>query len=568
MSGFWEGLGEAELRVALGEGRAVELPPGPHEARDEPWRQEWISPGPVADRFYWSDADVCLMRGPVGSGKTTANLRKPFRRAMSMPRSTIDGVRRYKVVIARATYRNLWQTTIPSWFEVVPRGVGAWAGGRGDPVTQTIHYADEHGPVEFVAEFLAFGEGASEIQANMRGVQTTDLVIEEADTVDPILFATGIGRIDRYPAKLHFQGGPADPRPYPPELQSWGQVNMTYNAPEEANWILVLEGDAGQAREVDLALRQIIAEAGIEIAYFRQPGAFEPGAENMANLGAKYYPRQLAVMRAAGRGHDIERLVHNKIGYIRDGDPVFERHFRVRIHVAAEPLEPWPGVALRIGLDQGFFGAAVICQFRPPYQWRVLRELWFNHSMFGRDFGLALRGLIEEDPVLAGLRVEGGWGDMAGEAGNAAGAENESWNASVSEVSGIDIVPQTFGANRIEPRLNAIRGALDHLHMGAPGMEIDPGCRMLIRGFEAKYVWKDDVDHSGNRTRKPKKKGCREADVIDALGYVLMSESLPQGLTPVEDRAGPGRAGPGRRRPAEAPVKRDDWSPLMGLGGM
>lgn len=565
MSGFWDGLSEEQARALEG-ASALELPTRPSEARDEPWRQEWTFPGPMAERFYWSDADVCLMRGPVGSGKTTQNMRKPFRRAMTMPRSTIDGVRRYKVVITRPTYRNLWQTTIPSWFEVVPRALGQWAGGRGDPVTHTIEFEDAHGRIEFVAEFLAFGEGPSEIQANMRGVQATDMLMEEADTLDPIVFATAIGRIDRWPAKAHFQGGPVSPEPYPRELQSYGQVNMTYNAPEEGNWILVLEGDTSTASEADRALRQIVAEAGIRIEFFRQPGAFEPGAENLENLGPKYYARQIAVMRAAGRGHDIDRLVHNRIGYIREGDPVFERHFNARVHVAPEPLEPWPDVPLRVGLDQGFFGAAVIAQFRRPYQWRFLAELWFEHSMFARDFGLALRDLLEEDPRFADLPVEGGWGDMAGEAGNAAGAENETWNAIVAEAAGISIVPQTFGANRIEPRLNAYRAALDHMQLGQPGLVIDPACRMLIRGFEAKYVWKEDVDRAGNRTRRPKKQGCREADVIDAGGYVLLSEALPDGLSPIEARgAAARRRDPGEERPGAA--RREAWSPLMGLGG-
>lgn len=554
MSDFWAGSTAADPGAWIAS-NAADAPSTGSEARGAPWCQEWIAPGPKAEAFYWDDADVCLLRGPVGSGKTTANLRKPFRRALTMPRSVIDGVRRYKVVIARATYRQLWQTTIPSWFEVVPRKMGSWAGGRGDPVTHTIRFEDDHGTVEFVAEFLAFGESPSEIEANVRGVQTTDFLLEEADTVLPILFITAVGRIDRFPAKRHFEG-------YPPEHRSYGQINATYNAPEEGNWILALEGEE-LASEEDRGVAQAIEDAGVEVKFYRQPGAFEPGAENMTNLSASYYPRQIAIMKAAGQGHEVERLVHNRISWRRDGDPVFEDHFNERVHVSAEPMEPWRDRGLLIGLDQGFFGAAVIAQFRPPFQWRFYAELVPGRS-FARVFGGKLRELLDDDPRFAGMHVAGAWGDMAGEAGNAAGEENQTWNEIVSQAAGIVIEPQMFGGNRVEPRLNAWRAAMDHMAMGQPGLLIDPSCRLLIRGLAAKYVWEKEVDASDNRKTRPKKKGVREADVIDAGGYLLLSEASPDGLTPMDASHGTREADhrPGAPlSPAEA-----EWDPLQGIG--
>ena len=503
-------------------------PTGDQEAETVPWAQQWLSPGPVADRFYWDDADVCLLRGPVGSGKTTANLRKPFRRAIGALRSTRDGVRRYKVVIARATYRQLWQTTIPSWFEIMPRSEGQWSGGRGDPVTHRITFSDQHGDIEFIAEFLAFGETASEIQANVRGVQTTDFLLEEADTVDPILFTTAIGRIDRYPSKSHFRGGEYCEAAYPLAQQSYGQINATYNAPEEGNWILPLEGDVDPDNQDDAKLAEIVREAGITINFYRQPGAFEPGAENMENLGTQYYPRQIAIMKAAGSGHDVDRLVHNKIGYLRTGDPVFEKEFNPRVHVADTELEPWRDRPLLIGLDQGFFGAAVLAQFRRPYQWRFYAELWSKERKSARAFGRDLRDLLSS-PRFAGMSVGGAFGDMAGEQGNAAGADNETWNAVVSSIARITIDPQMIGSNRIEPRLNVWRAAMEQFEMGEPGLLICPSMKLTIRGLAAKYVWAEELDKAGNRTTKPKKRGVREADVIDAAGYVMLSEALPDG---------------------------------------
>ena len=63
-------------------------------------------PGPIAERFFWSNAAIAGIQGPVGSGKTTTLLQSRFRRACQMPRSSVDGMRRYKLVAVRETYRD------------------------------------------------------------------------------------------------------------------------------------------------------------------------------------------------------------------------------------------------------------------------------------------------------------------------------------------------------------------------------------------------------------------------------------------------------------------------------
>ncbi|GAB1361811.1 hypothetical protein MASR1M32_10470 [Rhodobacter sp.] len=509
---------EADFRDLAG-AKAVDIAvAGIREAREFPHDHLWKPPGPVAAAFFNCDDDVIGIRGPVGSGKTTAHLRSRIRRARMMPRSGIDGVRRYKVAIVRETYRQLWSTTIPSWWEVMPKKLGQWAGGRGDPVTHMIRFEDQWGPIEFIAEFMAFGSAPAEIDANIRGVQTTDLAEEEADTNPVAVFTKGITRIDRYPPKEHFEH-------LPRELQSYGQISCSYNSPDEDNWtvrVIEAEGMDDQARQV----RGELDEQGIKITKFIQPGYGEPGCENMDNLGPKYYPRAIAAMTAEGRSNDVDRLIYNKIGYIRIGDPVFLDHFKPRIHVSPTPLQAIPGIPLRIGLDQGQFGAAVIAQFLPPFHWRVLGELWFKRSIFAPQFGAALRALLNErwpghaihDPVFC---------DMAGTANES--LEDVTWMNEVAAAARLPIEPQRLGGNRLAPRLGVWRAAMDFDHFGEPGLIIDPGCKMLRRGLENDYVWAQEVDKAGNSNRVPKKKGNRAADVIDAGGYMMMAESLPDG---------------------------------------
>jgi len=520
-------------------------------------------PGPIAEQMYWSNAQILGGQGPVGSGKTTTLLKSRIRRAIEMPRSVHEETRHgitghwriYKLTVVRETYRQLWSTTIPSYLEVFPREMGTWSGGRGDPVTHVIVFEDDSGPIEFRVEFMAYGDN---VVASMRGMQTTDLWMNEMDTMAVEVLTTGIGRINRWPGRHHFAG-------YAPKLRSYGQIVGDFNAPDEENWTFRVFHDA-QARQdmMDLINGQVRASASeqgmdpdtmpeVRIEFYNQPGFGQPGCENLQNLPPDYYATQVAAMKLAGRGDMVDRLVYNKITYLRAGEPVFQREFNRRIHVSDGPLELIRGVPLRIGLDQGFKGAAVVEQFIPPFHWRAYAELHFpKERLMAAEFGRRLRNLLDER--FDGFDVEGAWGDMAGEAGSSTAAdENHTWNMLVSRAAGITIRPQKFGGNRIQPRLEAIRAPLEFMHGGQPGFVADPSCKFLIAGMEARYVWTEQVDSSGDKRKVPDK-SFTEANVIDAHGYVSLSEHRFDGTSPISFPNGdprrtrhPGRPG----RPGE-----------------
>ncbi|WP_143542800.1 hypothetical protein [Cereibacter azotoformans] len=535
----------ADRLVAMDAAEAVATLEGADTAVQMPEARDFTFPGPIAEALYWSDADIVGIQGPVGSGKTTTVLKSRLRRAVMMPRSTIDGWRRYKLLVVRETYRQLWSTTIPSYLEVYPKAMGTWSGGRGDPVTHVIQFDDGHGPIEFRVEFMAFGD---DVIASMRGVQTTDIWLNETDTVPVEVLTAGIGRIDRWPGAVHFEG-------YPPELRGYGQICCDFNAPDEDNWTFQVFHDADERQRMADFMTASLPEGArpIRIEFYNQPGYGQPGCENLQNLSASYYPRQIAAMRLAGRGDMIDRLVYNKIVYLRAGDPVFRREFNRRIHVAETTIEPERGVPLRIGLDQGFKGAAVVAQFLEPFHWLFLAELHFPaERLMAVTFGQRLADLLERR--FPGFEAEG-WGDMAGEHGASQAAdENATWNKLVGETAGFRVRPQKVGTNRIQPRLEGMRAALEFIHGGRPGLLIDPSCKYLIRGFEARYVWTDEVDSSGDKRKVPDKR-LTEANVMDAGQYVLLSESKPSGLSkfsfPGAAAAAPG-TGPGSRRPQEA----------------
>lgn len=540
-----EVIARAELLAGLSASEAIESLDGNFAEGNIPELAEFSFPGPVAEAYYWDDSSVVAIQGPVGSGKTTTKMRRKLRRAVMMPRSVIDGVRYYKVLFVRETYRQLWATVIPSYLETFPKSLGTWSGGRGDPVRHHIRFADQDGEIDFVAEFMAFGDNVGE---SLRGLQVTDLDISEADTnpLDTLTF--GVGRIMRYPAKQHFEG-------YPPEFLSYGQIDCDFNAPDEDNWTFKVFHDEKGRDEIAKQLNASLPEGAraIHFAFYRQPGYGEPGTENLQNLSPGYYELQIALNKLAGKSDVTQRMVYNRTTYLRAGEPVFAAEFNRRIHVADDSLQPDPGLELMFGFDQGFKAAGLIAQFDEPFHWTIFDELHFpKERLFAAEFGRRLAVRLAER--FGHLRKGDGWGDMAGEAGaSQATEETANWNRIAGRAADIRIRPQRIGANIIQPRLEAVRAPLEFVQRGRPGLLIHPRCKFLIRAFEARYVWKDEVDHNGDKRKVPDK-SLTEANVMDALQYLLLSKHKGNGLSPISFPSRPGAAGDGDRsgRPTEA----------------
>ncbi|MEO0859220.1 MAG: hypothetical protein AAFY65_01305 [Pseudomonadota bacterium] len=483
-------------------------------------------PGPVAEALYWDDATVTAIQGPVGSGKTTTVLKSRLRRATMMPKSVIDGVRHYKLTLSRETYRQLWSTTITDFLSVYPKSMGTWSGGRNGPVEFVMPFEDEHGPIIFTANFMAFGD---DIVAALRGLQTTDWMLHEMDTNPKDVMPNAVARINRYPARRHFAG-------YPPEFQSYGQIVGDMNAPEEDNWS-VRTFHNQKARETiaaDLSKGLPKGTPPIRINFHRQPGYDEDGTENLQNLSPGYYEAQIALNKLNGRGDVTRRMVYNQITHIKVGDPVFEDEWNERIHVAPQELVPDPNRKLLLGLDQGFKGAALLAQFFEPFHWQIFDCVFFaDKRLLARQFGRRLAERLDT-PRFANLQVECGYGDMAGESGSSvADDENANWNLIVGREAGFRIRPQRIGFNRIGPRLEAVRAGLEFVQNGRPGLLICPTVRPLIAAFSARYVWAEEINARGDKIKTPDK-SQPEANPMDALQYLMLSKHRANGLPPAE----------------------------------
>ena len=458
---------------------------------DDLLRIVWKSPGPVSSAFMRSMAPVQIIQGPIGSGKTTTALTKKLKLARLQRPSLIDGVRRYKFCSVRDTYRQLWKTTIPSWWDVVPQSVGDWSGSDGAPATHTITFEGPDGnpAVELTAEFVAIGE--NKVEDVLRGYQVTSFYLNEFDLIAEEVFNYARGRAGRYPKMS--EGGP-----------SWWGVIGDMNAPDVDSH----------------AYKVMVEKRPKEFAYFRQPSGFSPNAENLPNLPPGYYEKQ----SAGQKEWYIRRMIRNEFGYSRDGLPVFEEEYSDHLHVAPMPLEPDSGLNIVIGLDAGLTPAAGFWQRRPTGQWRGLHEIAvtgegrMGAGRFGEEINRVLKDRFE------GLKVGAVYADPSSDKGADKEGGEKSWMEIVSNVTGLPISPAP--TNELHPRLEAIRRPLSRpVAPDVPGLVICPEHMPVTRrAFNSNYRYRRK--QLAGKTEYQESPDKNEfSHIMDAHQYALLGGS-------------------------------------------
>lgn len=463
-AGVADRVGEKGAAAGAGPGvveAAAQLDPraGPAAGAD---RLIYVPPGPVAAAYIRAlprgaggGAGVIYIFGPIGSGKTRSMFAKMLAVAARQPRSPRDGIRRYKWAVVRKTYRDLWSSTIKSWWKQVPQDIGIWSGGKGEPAEHALLFLLPDGSeLELIVDFKALGDN-QDIQDLVAGYEPSSWALDEADQLGVEAIGACIGRAGRYPDKST-HGEPW-----------WFGVLCVSNA-----W----EAD-------DEEMMRLYAAPPQGMLFFRQPGGFAAGAENLHNLPAGYYDSQIDFLERTGQGWKRRQLIDNEFGYSRDGKPVFERAFSTDRHVSPVSLAHLPGRPLIIGADAGRKPAAIIGQQDDHGQWRILAEL-VAIGMAAPEFGQCLGRLLRERFGRLEL-VPQGWGDPA--SGYGTETSDETWMMIVSRESGVTFRAAP-GGNDIDLRLAAVEDALNAPGgQGRPGLIIDPSCTTLIRAFASGY---------------------------------------------------------------------------------
>lgn len=308
------------------------------------------SAGPVSDAFIMSRGTRDLLSGPVGSGKTTACVKRALVSAIRMPPLKGTNQRVYSLFTWRQTYAQLWGTTIKSWLKVLDpeKGVGSIKGSSPRSAVYSLDFEDQHGPIRLTNTFIAFGDDAD--PDDLGGTECTDAYLNEMNTLRKDLFINLARTVGRYPNRGEL-GLPDDPRvPY-------GRIFGDSNAPAPDNWTY----DDFWGPEKPDGYR-----------HFRQPGGFAPDAENLGAVGRAYYSAQATAN--AKRPWWIRIKLHHRPGYNRDVDTVYDK-YDDDLNVSLIPLEVFPILPVLVGVDGGLTPAAAFMQELSDGQLRILDEV-------------------------------------------------------------------------------------------------------------------------------------------------------------------------------------------------
>lgn len=394
---------------------------------------------PTIRAFHQSPAFIRVQMGPIGSGKTTASiLELAVRSAQQAPGP--DGVRRTRWALIRNTAPELTSTTIKSFKQWFPDGVGKWT--LDSPITFTLRRGD------IEAEFLFLALDRDDDVRKLLSLELTGAYLNEAREIPKSVLDAVTGRVGRYPPMR--DGGP-----------TWRGVIADTNPPDSEHWLY--------------RLAEVERPEGFQ--FFKQPPGDGPDAENLENLPPDYY--RLAKI---GKDEDWIRVyVRGEYGFVQEGKPVYSM-FRDSVHVAQQPLELVPSLPLLIGVDFGLTPAAVLGQRLADGRWHILDEVVTDDCGTVRFAELLMSHIATAYP---NVQAEG-WADPAGQQ-----------RVQTDERTCIDMMrahtPWRWHPapdNALAMRLEAVRGTLNRLVDGRPGLMLSPRCAMLRKGFAGGYHYR------------------------------------------------------------------------------
>ena len=441
--------------------------------------------GPTIEAFHASDAFVRMLRGPIGSSKSTTCVVEIIRRAQAQGPGP-DGKRRTRWVAVRNTYGELRTTTVKTWHMWMPETLGRFSWEP--PPTHRVVTGD----LDLEILFLAL-DRAEDVR-RLYSLELTGAWLNEARELPKAVLDTLTGRVGRFPPMS--EGG-----------ATWAGVIGDGMPPDGDHWWFRL-AEEDQPEGFD---------------FFAQPAGDGPDAENIENLPPDYY-----VKASAGKDEDWKRVyIRGEYGFAFDGKPVYPE-YRDRVHCADEAFPPIEGLPILIGVDFGLSPAAVFAQRTATGQWRWICEL-IGDDMGAVRFAEHINALVSE--WLADFNFEG-WGDPAGNAR----AETDERTALAILTKETDIEFRPAPSNSFVLRREAVAQGLNRMIDGEPGLLISPACKVARKGMAGGYHFKRVAVAGGeDRFRDVPDKNFY-SHVCDAAQYVMLGAGEGRALVGKERR--------------------------------
>jgi len=447
-----------------------------------------------------SDSFVCGIKGPIGSGKSTACVMKLLIIADRQAKQA-DGLKHSRFAIIRNTYPELKTTTTKTWHQWIPENIGSWTGSG--PPTHRIRDAERDMEVMFVAL------DRPEDVRKLLSMELTAAWINEAREVPKSILDGLTGRVGRFPPVR--DGGCVGPQivmdTNPPEIDHWWYVLAEEDTSSQRNAELV---ESVKLAEAEMRTKGLLAKYQKLFEFFAQPDANSPDAENLLNLPQAYYAKA-----SAGKSEEWKKVyIRGEYGFVQDGRPVYPE-FREQLHVKEFELNP--RLPLSLGIDYGLTPAAAIGQRSFTGIHRVRWEVVSEH-MGAKQFSDVLRGFLNQ--YCSQFKFDTMTGDPAGDADSQTNSDESCFK--IMRVNGF---PELRAAPTNDPtvRREAHAQAMTRLIDGEAGWQVHPqGCPTLRRGMAGQYRYRrvqvvgDDRYHD-----KPEKNAVShvcEADQYRMLG--------------------------------------------------
>jgi len=495
---------------------------------------------PVIGEFFKDRSDIRIIKGPVGSGKTTGLCFEVMRVAMDQERSPKDGVRYSRPVILRNTYSELKTTTIQTWKENFPEDVFGTIGGT-PPIIQHIKIPGE---LDCEVYFLAMDQPKD--VRKLLSLNVSHIYWNEMREFQEEIILAGWDRVGRFPNRAADKHGVECTYPCmigdtnPPDEDHW-MYSWEYGGPTDSNGDRVMKSlkffnQPGAVIDVSHEAhkhKEVIQAAGRQYIV-------NPEAENIPNLPTNYYQKKIPF-----NNRDRIRVYYeSKYGVVGQGKPVIPEYNDDMMSV--EQLPVLKDVPLGLGADVGggtLSPSALICQRHPRGTILIHAEI-VCFDMGIEEFSNQVNQTMAE--LFPGRELEYGWGDPAGQ------KRDEIYETVVfNHLKSKGIPIKGAPTNAIETRIEGTRMPMTRMIDGKSGILIHKRCKVLRAGLAGKWIYKRLQVSGVERFAEKPDKG-KYSHVCDALGYYCIGSG--------EFKAIQGRDSKKKIRPIKAKFNWDVFS--------
>jgi hypothetical protein len=477
------------------------------------------APGPVADKFILSDAFIAGIRGPIGSGKSTACVMKLIRNIQKQTPGP-DGVRRLRIAIVRNTYGELKTTTIKTWEQWIPKDQGHWTDQS--PPTHMLTARNAKGEITLEVEVIFLALDRPKDTQKLLSLELSHAWINESREISKPILDGLTGRVGRFPrtvkddvtGKVLF--GCIDPQVImdtnPPDTDHWWakMADFADSQTVDDNKDIEERLRASGALRPDQPLFEFFAQPGGLVAPVYKERVGKPplllsGAENLRNLADGYYERT----KAGKRPEWVKVYINGDYGFVIDGRPVYPE-YHDNFHCKAFELNR--NLPIWVGIDFGLTPAATFAQRTVMGGWRVRSELTTEHMGAKRFAEECLRPHMND--FYRGFKFAAITGDPAG---NAESQGDEVTPFQILNAAGIEARPGP--TNDPTVRRETVATFLNKVVDGEPALMIHPDCQKLRKAMSGGYCYRRLQMSDERYTDKPDKGPL--SHVAESLQYLL-----------------------------------------------